>query len=98
MDDNHPADPVGRITAHALPHLSAGYPHIESPGIKGRSHIFYPFDPLLNIFNNLIITCNKNDLPRAKIDGIHTVPDSIDIDQLSVQSDGIGTGQKEIGG
>jgi len=98
MDDDHPTDPVGRITIHTLPHLSTRDIHIESPGIKGRSHIFYPFDPLLNIFNDLIVTGNEDDLSGTKIGGINTVPDSIDIDQFSIQGDGIRTTQKEIGG
>ena len=96
MDDNHPADPVGRITIHALPHFSTGDINIESPCIKGGSHILYPFDPLLNIFNNLIIPGNEDDLPRAEIGGINTISDPVDVDQFSVQSDGIGAAQEEI--
>ena len=90
MDDDHPADPVGRITIHAFPHFSTGDINIESPGVKGGSHILYPLDPFLNIFNNFIVTGNEDHLSGAKIGGINTVPDPIDIDQFSVQSDGIG--------
>ncbi len=90
MDDDHPTDPVGRITIHTFPHLRTGDINIESPCVKGGSHIFYPFDPLLNIFDDLIVTGNEDDLSGTKIGGINTVPDSIDIDQLSIQSNGIG--------
>jgi len=68
MDDERPADPVGRITVHALSHLSAGNIDVESPRVQGGSHILYPLDPFLNIFNDLIVTGNEDDLPRTKID------------------------------
>ena len=97
MDDDHPADPVGRITIHAFPHFGTGDIDIESPCVKGGSHVLYPFDPFLNIFNDLIITDNEDDLSRTKIDGINTVPDPINIDQFSIQSDGIDAAQEEIG-
>lgn len=67
MDDDHPADPVGRITIHALPHFSTGDINIESPCVKGGSNILYPFDRFLNIFNDLIVTGNEDDLSRTKI-------------------------------
>ena len=67
MNDDHPADPVGRITIHAPPHLSTGDINIESPGVKGGSHILYPLDPFLNIVNDLIVTNNKNHFSRPKL-------------------------------
>ena len=91
MDDDHPADPVGRITIHALPRLSTGDINIESSCVKGGSYILYPFDRFLDIFNDLIVTNNEDYFSRAKIGGINTVPDPIDIDQFSIQSNGIGT-------
>ena len=92
MNDDHPADPVGRIAVHALPHLRTGNIDVESPGIQGGSHVLYPFNPFFNTLNDFVITGDEDDLSGAKIDCIHTVPDPIDIDQLSVQSDGIGAG------
>ena len=91
MDDDHPADPVGRITIHTLPHLSTGDIHIKSPCVKGGSHILYSLNRFLNIFNDLIVTNNEDYFSRAKIGGINTVPDPINIDQFSIQSNSIGT-------
>ena len=92
MDDDNPADPVGRITIDAPPQLSTGDIDIESSCVKGGSHILYPLDPFLNIFNDLIITNNEDHLSRTKIDCINAVPNPINIDQLSIQSNGIGAG------
>ena len=97
MDDGYPADPVGRITIHALPHLGARDIYIESLCVKGGSNILYPFDPFLNIFNNLIVTGNEDYFSRTKNGCIDTVPDPIDIDQFSIQSDGIDATQEKIG-
>ena len=66
MDDDHPADPVGRITIHALTHLNTGDIFIESSCIKGCNNILYPFNPFLNIINDLIVTGNEDDFFRAK--------------------------------
>ena len=67
MDDDHPADPVGRITIDAPAHLSTGDIDIESSCVKGGSNILYPFDPFLNIVNDLIVTGNENHFPGTEI-------------------------------
>ena len=97
MDHDHPADSVGRITIHAFPHFSTGEIQIEPSCVKRGGYILSPSNPLLNIFNNLVIPRNKDDPSRTKIDGINTVPHPVDIDQLPVQSDGIAAAEKKIG-
>jgi len=66
MDNDDPADSVGRITIHALPQLSTRDIDVESPCVEGGSHIFYSLDSFLNIINDLIIAGDKNDLSRTK--------------------------------
>jgi len=92
MDDDHSTDPVGRITIHALPRLRTGDIDVEPSGVQGGSHILYPFNPFLNVINDLIITGDKDDLFRTKIDCVNTVSDPVDIDQFSIQSNGIDAG------
>jgi len=96
MDDNHPADPVGRITIHTPPHFCTGDIHVKSSGVKGGSDILYPFDRFLNIVDNFIITNNEDNLFRTKIDRIHTVPDSINVDQFSLKRDSIRAAEKKV--
>ena len=96
MDDDYPANPVGRITVHTLSQFCTGDIHVKSPGVKRGSDILYPFDRFLNILNDFIVTHNEDNLPRAKIDRIHTVPDSIDIDQFSIKSESIGAAEKKV--
>ena len=96
MDDDRPADPVGRIAIQTLPHLRAGDIDVESLGVQGGRHILDPLDPSLNIFNDLIVTGDEEDLSGTEIDRVHAVPDPVDIDQLSLQGNGIGAGQEEI--
>jgi hypothetical protein len=66
MDDDHSADPVGRMTIDTLSHLGTGNINIESSCVKGGSHILYPLDPFLDIFNDLIITGDEDYLSGAK--------------------------------
>ena len=66
MDDDDPADPVGRITIHALSQFSARHIDIESSCVERGSHIFYSLDSFLNIVNDLIIADDEDDLSRTK--------------------------------
>ena len=67
MNDDHPADPVGRITIDAPSHLSTGDIDVESSCVKGGSHILYPLNPFLNIVNDLIVTGNEDHFSRTEI-------------------------------
>ena len=98
MNHRYPADPVGRVAVHTLSQFGTRDVDVQPLGVEGRCHILYPVESLLNIFNDFIIAGNKDHLSGAKVGGIDTVSDPVNVDQFSVQGDGIDTAKEEIRG
>ena len=98
VDHQDIADPSGNVTIHAFPCFGAGNRQIKPLRIQGGGDILYPLNRLRDIFNNFINACNKNDFSGAECHGIDTIPDTVDIDQLSIECDGVSAAKEEIGG
>ena len=68
----------------------------ESDTVRRAGIAFDSGDGSMHVSGNLLRTDNENDLIRSPDDRCHSVAGTIDVDNLTVQGDGVGAGQHEI--
>ena len=68
----------------------------ESDAVRRAGIAFDSGDGSMHVSGNLLRTDNENDLIRSPDDRCHSVAGTIDVDDLTVQGDGVGAGQHEI--
>jgi len=83
------ADPVRRRAVAALPRLDTGRLTAQPPCILWRDPILHPLLSFFNIGNNLIHSCDNNDLLRTDEHGTNAIACRIDIEQFSIFCDRI---------
>jgi len=77
--------------------LGAGGRKIVPLGIQRGSNRLDTLESSVEVGNDLVATGKDHHLLGTEGDRRGTVADHVEIDQLTVGSDGIGTGQEEIG-
>ena len=68
----------------------------EPDAVRRAGIAFDSGDGSMHVSGNLLRTDNENDLIRPPDDRCHSVAGTIDVDDLTVQCDGVGAGQHEI--
>ena len=80
VDDDDSADPIWGVAINTPSQLCAGNVDAQTFCIRRRRFPSDPFDRLIHIPHDFVVTRDQNHLLRTKIDSVNPVPDTIDID------------------